>query len=85
MPDLTFKEGLVMAPLLALIVFLGVYPKPMLDRIEPSVEALVEHIELHVPGFTESGTQDGDDLDPDALVESDEHGDEVEASEEEGH
>jgi NADH-quinone oxidoreductase subunit M len=85
MPDLTFKEGLVMAPLLALIVFLGVYPKPMLDRIEPSVEALVEHIELHVPGFTESGTQDGDDLDPDAIVESDEHGDEVEASEEEGH
>jgi NADH-quinone oxidoreductase subunit M len=85
MPDLTFKEGLVMAPLLALIVFLGVYPKPMLDRIEPSVEALVEHIELHVPGFNESGTQDGEDLDPVAVVEGDGHGDEVEASEEEGH
>ena len=27
-----------MAPLLALIVFLGVYPKPLLDRIEPSVD-----------------------------------------------
>ncbi len=35
MPDLTWREGLVMAPLLGLIVFLGVYPKPMLDRIEP--------------------------------------------------
>jgi NADH-quinone oxidoreductase subunit M len=46
-PDLTWKEGLVMAPLLGLIVFLGVYPKPMLDRIEPSVDRLVTHIERH--------------------------------------
>ena len=28
-----------------LIVFIGVYPKPMLDRIEPSVTALLEHVE----------------------------------------
>ena len=34
-PDLTWREGLVMAPLLAAIVFLGVYPKPVLERIEP--------------------------------------------------
>ena len=26
-------------------VFAGVYPKPMLDRIEPSVKALIEHVE----------------------------------------
>ena len=43
--DLTWREGLVMAPLLGLIVFLGVYPQPMLDRIEPAVERLVAHIE----------------------------------------
>ncbi len=47
MPDMTWREGLVMAPLLGLIVFLGVYPKPMLDRIEPAVERLVSHIEEH--------------------------------------
>ena len=47
MPDMTWREGLVMAPLLGLIVFLGVYPKPMLDRIEPSVSRLVAHIEHH--------------------------------------
>ena len=29
------------------IVFTGVYPKPMLDRIEPSVQRLVEHVEAH--------------------------------------
>jgi len=46
-PDLTWREGLIMAPLLGLIVFLGVYPKPMLDRIEPAVEQLVGHIEEH--------------------------------------
>ena len=34
-----------MAPLLAGIVFLGVYPKPVLDRIEPSVEELITHVE----------------------------------------
>ena len=36
-----------MAPLVGLIVFLGVYPQPMLDRIEPSVDRLVTHIEDH--------------------------------------
>jgi NADH:ubiquinone oxidoreductase subunit 4 (subunit M) len=46
-PDLSWRDGLVMAPLLGLIVFLGVYPKPMLDRIEPAVDKLVRHIEHH--------------------------------------
>jgi NADH-quinone oxidoreductase subunit M len=46
-PDLTWKEGLVMAPLVGLIVFLGVFPQPMLDRIQPSVDRLVSHIEDH--------------------------------------
>ena len=44
-PDLTLGERLVMIPLIALMVFLGVYPKPMLERIEPSVRALVAHVE----------------------------------------
>jgi NADH:ubiquinone oxidoreductase subunit 4 (subunit M) len=46
-PDLSWREGFVMAPLVGLIVFLGVYPKPMLERIEPAVERLVAHIEDH--------------------------------------
>ena len=53
MPELRFSEFLSIAPLLALIVFLGVYPKPMLERIEPSVDALIEHIETHVSEFDE--------------------------------
>jgi NADH-quinone oxidoreductase subunit M len=42
--EMRITEGLVMAPLLALIIFLGVYPKPVLDRIEPSVRSLVVHV-----------------------------------------
>ena len=43
--ELTWREGAVLAPLLALIVFLGVYPKPLLERMEPAVERLITHVE----------------------------------------
>jgi len=45
--ELTMREGLVMLPLVGLILFCGVYPKPMLDRIEPSVKQLITHVENH--------------------------------------
>jgi NADH-quinone oxidoreductase subunit M len=45
MRDLDLREGLVLAPLVGLIVFLGVYPTPLLERVEPSVEALIDHVE----------------------------------------
>jgi NADH-quinone oxidoreductase subunit M len=41
MADLSFRERLVMAPLLALIIVMGVYPKPFIERIEPSVKQLL--------------------------------------------
>jgi NADH-quinone oxidoreductase subunit M len=43
--EMTWREGLYMAPLVALIVFLGVFPGPVLSRITPSVDRLVAHIE----------------------------------------
>jgi NADH-quinone oxidoreductase subunit M len=53
--ELTWREGLVMAPLAVLIVFLGVYPQPVLDRISPSVDRLVVHVEQvahpHIPAI----------------------------------
>jgi NADH-quinone oxidoreductase subunit M len=45
MRDLKLSEGLVLAPLVGLIVFLGVYPAPVLERIEPSVVRLIDHVE----------------------------------------
>jgi NADH-quinone oxidoreductase subunit M len=50
--DLTWLERLVMAPLIILIVFLGVYPKPVLDRINPSVNQLIAHVE-HATGHNQ--------------------------------
>ncbi len=46
-PDLYLREALVLAPFLAGIVFLGVYPKPILERIEPAVDSLIGHVEEH--------------------------------------
>jgi NADH-quinone oxidoreductase subunit M len=45
MKDLVWLERLVVAPLIILIIFLGVYPKPILDRINPSVNQLIAHVE----------------------------------------
>jgi NADH-quinone oxidoreductase subunit M len=43
--ELQWREGLVLLPIIAIIVFIGVYPKPMLDRIQPSVTKLIAHVE----------------------------------------
>jgi NADH-quinone oxidoreductase subunit M len=43
--DLSWSERVVVAPLLVLIVLLGVYPKPALDRITPAVNQLIERID----------------------------------------
>jgi NADH-quinone oxidoreductase subunit M len=44
-PELKFKEAALILPFIFVIVFTGVYPKPMLDRIQPSVKTLIEHVE----------------------------------------
>jgi len=46
-PEMTMRERAIMAPLVILIVFLGVYPRPMLERIAPAVHDLVSHVEEH--------------------------------------
>jgi NADH-quinone oxidoreductase subunit M len=43
--EMSMREGLVLLPFIAAIVFVGIYPKPMLDRIEPSVDALITYVE----------------------------------------
>ncbi len=37
-PELKFKEAALILPFIFVIVFTGMYPKPMLDRIQPSVK-----------------------------------------------
>jgi NADH-quinone oxidoreductase subunit M len=43
--ELGGKEGLALLVFIAIIVFTGIYPKPMIDRVEPSVVALIDHVE----------------------------------------
>jgi NADH-quinone oxidoreductase subunit M len=42
--DATPKEQWVLVPVVVLIVVLGVFPKPVLDRITPSVQQLIHHV-----------------------------------------
>jgi NADH-quinone oxidoreductase subunit M len=44
MPDVTTKERWVLVPVVVLIVALGVFPHPVLERITPSVHQLIEHV-----------------------------------------
>jgi NADH-quinone oxidoreductase subunit M len=44
--DLTPREMTVFAPLLVLVIWMGVYPKPFLDVMHASVGQLVERVEV---------------------------------------
>ena len=45
MPDLSRREITVLAPLVLLMIVLGVFPTPVLDRMEPGARAIVEYVE----------------------------------------
>ncbi len=47
-PDLSRREIAVMVPLLALMFLMGFFPRPLLSRIEPSVNALLARTHSHV-------------------------------------
>lgn len=59
--DLRVREILILVPLVSLILFLGVNPPPLFDRIEASVEAVLDRIEhstdYDVPEFGRAGEQ----------------------------
>jgi NADH-quinone oxidoreductase subunit M len=40
--DLMSREWLAIVPMIVMMVWLGIYPKPFLDKIEPSVDKLVK-------------------------------------------
>lgn len=44
-PELKLREGVLLLVFIGIIGFTGLYPKPMLERIEPSVDKLIEHVE----------------------------------------
>jgi NADH-quinone oxidoreductase subunit M len=48
--DLNGRELTILAPILFLIVLMGVYPQPILNRLEPAVELSLKKI-LAVPAL----------------------------------
>src|SRR6059036_4289513 len=50
--DLSLREIAVLVPLLACIVWIGVYPKPILQRMEPSARQLIQSVRLNAASFT---------------------------------
>jgi len=53
-PDLNRRELLLMAPLLACIIWLGIYPAPVLRRMQPAAEQFVRAVEVHTSVSTAS-------------------------------
>ncbi len=44
-PDLNARELAILVPLVVLIFWIGVYPRPFLERMEPSAVRLIQHVE----------------------------------------
>ncbi|MDQ1614575.1 MAG: NADH-quinone oxidoreductase subunit, partial [Actinomycetota bacterium] len=53
--DLTPREAWVVAPLLAVIIALGFYPKPVLDVINPAVAKTMHQVGQHDPAPSAEG------------------------------
>ncbi|MFE7130018.1 NADH-quinone oxidoreductase subunit M [Streptomyces sp. NPDC057638] len=49
MPDLRGRELAVVAPLIALLLFLGVFPKPLTDVVNPAVEHTLSDVQQKDP------------------------------------
>lgn len=41
LPDLSFREGLMLVPLIVVIIWLGVYPQPVIRTVKPSIPTVV--------------------------------------------
>ncbi|GAA2421965.1 NADH-quinone oxidoreductase subunit M [Streptomyces macrosporus] len=49
MPDLRVRELAVVAPLIALLIFLGVFPKPLTDVVDPAVQHTLSDVQKTDP------------------------------------
>jgi NADH-quinone oxidoreductase subunit M len=44
--DLTGREIAVMVPLIGLMLFMGLYPRPLIDRMEPSIARMLQPVRI---------------------------------------
>lgn len=57
-PDLTTRERLVMAPLIALFLLLGFFPKPVLDMVEPTATTTLAVMGVSDPAPVQASAQE---------------------------
>jgi NADH-quinone oxidoreductase subunit M len=50
--DITLREKVVVAPLILLLIVLGFYPKPVIDVINPAIQATQQNVGTSDPGPT---------------------------------
>ena len=55
-PDLSVREKLVVVPVIASLLFLGFYPKPVLDLINPAVATTLHHVGVSDPAAAHAVT-----------------------------
>jgi NADH-quinone oxidoreductase subunit M len=67
MEDLTSREMVILAPLVALMIILGWHPTPVLERMEPSVQVVLDRVEAareaQVPASLGTGLAEAPTLD----------------------
>ena len=56
MKDLSVREVAALAPLIALMLFLGFYPKPVTDIVNPAVKVTMQDVGAHDPAPTDVAT-----------------------------
>jgi len=69
LPDVGLREALMLAPILVLIAFIGIYPKPFLERIEPSARKIVDQLDGDGP----RDVPDPAEVEPGPLAEEEGH------------
>lgn len=57
-PDLSGREIVVLAPLLILMIWIGVRPTPILEKMEPSVHRVLEHVQGSSSALGDSSPND---------------------------
>lgn len=56
--DLSGREIAILSPLVALMIVIGCYPTPLLERMEPSVRAVIERVEEATPALSQESDDD---------------------------
>ena len=57
MTDLNTREIAVMAPLVVLMLAIGLYPKPLYDIVNPSVEAVIQQVDADLAAVDAAATE----------------------------